>query len=419
MTNLHRFREPSATEAIYLKTATQVISRSRVAGPITPAQFATALAGLESRYVILRAAIWDGHFTRLPGDRVTPVKWLSGVQVDAVYETLLDTPLDLAHGIYTATVLDHGDGFDVFLVTSHAVSDATSLVEIHAFLIYLCDCAVRGAVPEITQQPFPDDIDNAVARCLALLGDRAAPARAPAAYAGPYLRLPAFEHAAPAAFRYRLHRLEIPPAEMRHIIEAAHAHHVSLHSLLAAAFALAIRDLSEVTAPRILVRSSVDLRRRLEPHLPVDLVFSAVTGHITPVEDLAGSIFDIGKRVYADIHGASADGRIFRDYENYPRAFGQPSDAPVAINISDMGVIAFHAEMQALRATGFEYATGLMKTYPNVSITIFEGELVATIVYAEAFLAADTIARLAEGVVEQLRRAEGMGCSAIWPLASI
>jgi hypothetical protein len=406
MTNLHRFREPSATEAIYLKTATQVISRSRVIGRVTPAQFATALAWLESRYVILRAAVWDGHFIRLPGDRATAVKWLAGVAVDAVYEALLGTPLDLAEGIYTATVLEHGEGFDIFLTTSHAVTDATSLVEIHAFLIYLCDCAVRGAVPVIKEQAFPDDIDNAVARCLERLGDRAAPARPQAAYAGPYLRLPAFEKPVPDSFCYRLHRLEIPPAEMRHMIDAGHAHHVSLHSLLSAAFALAIRDLSEITAPRILMRSSIDLRRRLEPHLPVDLVFSAVTGHISPVEDLSGSIFDIGKRVFADIHDATEDGRIFRDYENYPRAFGQPRDAPVAINISDMGLISFHAEMQVLHAIGFEYATGLMKTYPNVSITIFEGELVATIVYAEAFLAADTIARLADGLVEQLRRAE-------------
>jgi hypothetical protein len=406
MTTLHRFREPSATEAIYLKTGTQVISRSHVAGRVTPAQFATALAGLESRYVILRAAVRDGHFVELPADWPTQVSWLSGTDADAVYETLLATRLDLAQGIYSATVLDQGDGFDIFLCTSHAVTDATSLVEIHAFLIYLCDCAVRGAAPAISEQAFPDDIDNAVERCLEKLGDRATQARAQAAHDGPYLRLPAFDTAAAGPFRYGLHRLVIPAAEMRHMIESAHAHHVSLHSLLAAAFALALRDLSAIAAPRLLLRSSIDLRRRLEPHLPVDLVLSAITGHVTPIEDLTGSIFEIGKRVFADIHEAAEDGRIFRDYENYPRAFGQLQEAPVAVNLSDMGVIAFHTEMQILRPTGFEYAAGLMKTYPNVSITIFEGQLVATIVYAAAFLAADTIVRLADGVVAQLRAAE-------------
>ncbi len=49
------------------------------------------------------------------------------------------------------------------------MTDATSLVEIHAFLIYLCDCAIRGAPAAIAEQRFPETIDDAVARCLTVL----------------------------------------------------------------------------------------------------------------------------------------------------------------------------------------------------------------------------------------------------------
>jgi hypothetical protein len=189
---------------------------------------------------------------------------------------------------------------------------------------------------------------------------------------------------------------------MRHVFEAAHSLGVSVHSLLVAGFALAIRDLSETDATRILMQSSVDLRRRLAPHLSVDLVMSAVTAHVTAIDDVDQSIFDIAKLAFEDIRAGIEDGRIFRDYNNYPKAFGETRDIPIAINISDMGAVSFHASMAALTATRFEYATALMKNFPNVSISIYDGTLVANTVYIEEFTAPETIGRRSELVIEKL-----------------
>jgi hypothetical protein len=406
-----RFRQPSPTEQIYITTKTQVVSRSSVSGTISRAQFAEALAGLERRFVILRAAIDSGHFVEKPADAQTPLAWLDAATTtaDELYDRLLDTPLDLSDSIYNVYVISRDDGFDIFLLTSHAVTDATSLVEIHAFLIYLCDCAVRGTLAAIAEQPFPETIDDAVDRCLAVLalGESATPAAPRPDYSGAFLRLPTLPQAATTGMlTHRVNRLVIEPGEMAHVIAAAHRHAVSVHCLLAAAFARAIQEMADGDASRIIMRCSVDLRRRLEPHLSTELVFSAITAHATLVEDMSLSIFGIARCIHDDIQRSTADGRIFRDYQNYPKAFGTPQDMPAALNISDMGRVRFHTEITQLRPQGFDYATGWLKPYPNVSVTIFDGRLVANTAYVEEFTPSPVIARMAEGVLRHLRLCE-------------
>ena len=58
-----------------------------------------------------------------------------------------------------------------------------------------------------------------------------------------------------------------------------------MHSVLLAAFALAIRETAPDSPRQILMRSNVDLRRRLEPHISTELVFSAISARVTPIAD--------------------------------------------------------------------------------------------------------------------------------------
>jgi hypothetical protein len=401
-----RFREPSPTEAIYLKTATQVVSRSLISGRITEAQFRQALAYLEAAFVILRARIEGGHFVERSTAETAPLRWLSGAQVtaEALYDEGLATSLDLSASIYAVSVLDHGSGFEVFMVTSHAVTDATSLLALHAALIQFCDCIIRGVEPAIAVQTFPETIDSAVDRCLAALGldERAT---APAVDDGPFLHLPMRvppDAAMPSPVRHRLERFTVAPDVKRAVAEASHRHGVSTHAVVAAAFARAIGTLSGMERRPILIRCSIDMRRRLDPHVSVDLVFSAVTAHVSRIASVGGSIFGVARAIFDDIHEGTRDGRIFLDYHSYPKSFGDTRDVFTALNISDLGAIAFHAAIETLKPTGFEYATGVRKRYPNISITIFEGRLVATATYIEAFIAPEVMRRLADLVVRAL-----------------
>lgn len=403
------FRAMSATEAIYIKTATQVVSRSRVRGRVTRQQFETALAQLELQYEILRAVVVEGHFVEKPASAGTPLEWLASSTTGAaeLYDRLLNADLDLTRSIYSVHVIDDTDGIDIFLLTTHAVTDATSLVELHSFLIHLCDYAVRGRTPEIPGQPFPPHIDDAVDHCLALLGDAAQPALPPADYSGDFLLLPKHGTVIPGQpVRHRLECMVVEPEDMARLAAAGHSHGVSVHALLMAALALAIRDVAEASTGQILVRSSVDLRRRLEPHLSTELVFSAITGHVTYLADTEQPIYALARTIFEDIHTGSTNGRILNDYKYYPKTFGDPRDVPVAINVSDMGRVAFHADITQLTAAGFEYALGWLKKFPNMSVSIFEGRLIANTVYVEEFVAPEHMARLSALTLDHLRRCE-------------
>ena len=377
------YREASPTELIYIATRMIVVSRSSIAGSVSREQFEAAVAHLEARYGILRAAVEDRHFVERRDDRPAVESWLSrdACTAEAMYARLLNAELDTAATLYSIHVIADSDALDVFLLTSHAVTDATSLIELHSCLAHLCDCVVRGESPALNEQAFPTPVDEAVSRSLATLSTESATA----SYAGAFAEIPMRASHDGGPVTHRLERVVIGEDIVNRIRETGHATHSSMHSLLLASFALAIRDVAEGNPNRILMRSSVDMRRRLEPHVSPDLVFTAITGHITPVPDLGRPMVEIAQLIFQDIHEGVANGSIFRDYVNYPRAFGSPQQAPVAINVSDIQSVHFHWPTERLTATGFEYALGWLKKFPNVSVSVNDGTLIANIVYVEEF----------------------------------
>jgi hypothetical protein len=153
------------------------------------------------------------------------------------------------------------------------------------------------------------------------------------------------------------------------------------------------------------MRSNVDLRRRLEPHISTQLVFSAISARVTPITDLDLSLFEIAREIFEDIHVACADGSVFREYINYPTSFGSPQQAPVALSVSDMQNVIFRWPMRQLSVKGFEYALGWQKTFPNVSVSVYEGTLVANIVYVEEFIDLKVMRTISESFVKLLASA--------------
>lgn len=395
------YREASPTELIYIATKLIVVSRSSIAGSVSREQFDTAVSHLEARYGILRSVIEGGRFVERTDDRPSVESWLSydTCSADAVYATLLNAELDTRVKIYGIHVIAAGDKLDVFMLSSHAVTDATSLIELHSCLAHICDCVVRGVAPSLEKQPFPNPVDDAVSERLASL-PAARVAESPS-YAGAYAEIPMrAPNSRPSS--HRLERIVIEADDMRRIHAASHAQGSSVHSLLLAAFALAIRQIAESGSRQILVRSSVDIRRRLEPPVSTGLVLTAITGHITPIPDLDQPLFDIAKLVFDDLHEGATSGSLFRDYVNYPKAFGSAQQPPVALNISDMQTVQFDWPMERLKVTGFEYACGWLKRFPNVSVSVYDGTLIANTVYVEEFADPVLMRAISEDVLKRL-----------------
>lgn len=394
------YRKASPTELIYIATRMIVVSRSSLSGMVDRAQFEAAVAHLEARYGILRSVVEDGHFVSRLDDRSAIEAWLPAdtCSAETMYAQLLNADLDTGKTLYAIHVIAADDALDIFMLTSHAITDATSLIELHSCLAYMCDCVVRGKVPVLGVQPFPTPVDDAVSRSLAALGAYAPPS----SYSGLFAEIPMRAPHDGGPVTHRLERVVIGADAMQRIKQASHATGSSVHSLLLAAFALAIRDIADGHPRRILMRSSVDMRRRLEPHVAPELVFTAITGHITPVPDLDLPMVEIARFIFDDIHQGLANGSIFHDYINYPRAFGSPRQSPVAINVSDIQTVKFHWQVERLVVTGFEYALGWMKKFPNVSVSVYDGTLIANIVYVEEFATPTTIRAISDGFLRRL-----------------
>jgi hypothetical protein len=132
------------------------------------------------------------------------------------------------------------------------------------------------------------------------------------------------------------------------------------------------------------------------------LVFSAITAHITQIGDLDRPLFEIARGIFTDVHESMADGSIFQEYLNYPKTFGSPQQAPVALNVSDMQTVTCHWPMERLKVIGFEYALGWAKKFPNVSVAVYEGTLIANIVYVEEFIDPMVMRAISENFVKIL-----------------
>jgi hypothetical protein len=399
-------REASPTELIYISTGTTVVSRSRIAGAVNRTQFETAVAHLEGRYGILRSAVEDGKFVRRLDRSCSIEAWLSSEtsSADAIYAKLLNAELDTSACVYRIHVIAAADSLDVFLLSSHAIGDATSLIELHACLAHICDCVVRNEAPLLDRQAFPDPIDAAVRNALNSL-----PANqtvgGPTSISGPFAEIASRGQRNERPLTHRLERIVID-AEDTHLIGAAgHAHGSSVHAMLLAAFALAIRETAPGRPRQILMRSNVDLRRRLEPHVSTEWVFSAISARVTPIADLDRPLFEIARHIFDDIHEACADGSVFREYINYPKSFGSPQQAPIALSVSDMQTVNFRWPTEQLSVAGFEYALGWQKKYPNVSVSVYEGTLVANIVYVEEFIDPMVMRTISERFVKLLASA--------------
>jgi hypothetical protein len=397
------FRAVSPTETVYIRARTQVISHSAAAGAITPQQFQTALAALEAHFPILRAAIQDQDFIERAASSATPLVWLDRAthNLETLYQEALHRPLDLTASLYTIHVLADAAGFDILMLSSHAIADATALVTIHSSLLHFCDCAIRRVAPPADPQPFPESIDPTVEHCLAALTIPRHPAPLPNYSEPDCIRLPRLGK--PSTPRYRMEQLVIEADSVAKIFAACHDHDVTLHSILTAAFAFAIRKLDGGPGRELLLRHTVDMRRRLEPHISCDLVFTAVTGHFTHTENMDQPIFTLARSIQTDIRGATADGRILQEYLNYPQSFGTPQTAPIAFNLSDMGVVSFHDEIAVLQPLGFDYATAIGQPFPNCSISIYGNRLVANTVYREDLIAPETMRALLKTVIETLQ----------------
>jgi hypothetical protein len=246
-------------------------------------------------------------------------------------------------------------------------------------------------------QPIHPDIDADVEESISLM--EKASFEAPK-YQGPFVQLPLTP---PEDYEFCLERIVFSNDQLQPILNACKKNKVTFHSILVTSFALAIYELSLSKSKQILMRSSIDLRRRVSTHISKEIICTAVTGHITCINDLTMGIVDIGKYVMQEIRTSTENGTVFEDYKNYAHQLSSSIETPIALNISDMGLIELSNPIH-LKHKSFEYATGLKKKYPNVSIAINPVGLLGSIVYVKGAIAEDTVGQLSKLTMEFIKK---------------
>jgi hypothetical protein len=381
-------RHQTAAEAIYFKTKTQVVSRSKVLGKISKINFMRAVYCLERKYPILGVSDELNNFILRENHCPSFITWSYASETQEVYTKLLNYDIDPALSLYHIEVVEDIDTFDIYMVTSHAIADAVSLMHLHQELVLFCDTVMQNISVNIEVQNIAAGIDAAVD-----LSSKGPIMPNRAEYSGDFAKLKCLKV---DDYQFCLKRMLLGSDKLQDIIATGKAHGVSLHSILVAAFALGLQELSPVKSCQILMRSSIDLRRRVRPTLSNNIICTAVTGHVTWIKNLNTNIIEIARFVSAEIKTSTANGSMFADYKEYASQFVNISKLkPIALNISDMGVMHL-CEHHHLRHLAFEYGAGLKTDYPNVSITINSSGLVANIVYIKHAIADDIVDKLSD-----------------------
>jgi hypothetical protein len=300
--------------------------------------------------------------------------------------------------LYSVFVVHYKESFDMYTITSHALADATSLINLHNDLILFCDYIVQNIPITDEIQPLNPGIDPYLERSISSL-KKELPMIGDTHFRGLFAQLPTKPT---QGCPFGIYRFNIPHNELQPILTACHNTGITLHSLLVASFALAIRELSRYKSNQILMRSSIDLRRRVTPPLSKKIFFTAVTGHNTYIEDLSLGILNIAKWVMQDIRKSSVDGTIFEDFK-YTFQLSSTRENPIALNISNLGIIEL-SDATYLKHQSFEYAAGSKKTYPVLCITINPTGLKATITYINGSISAELVKRLCELAIQSIKK---------------
>jgi hypothetical protein len=190
----------------------------------------------------------------------------------------------------------------VALTICHCISDLTALsAYMHEMWENYTELMDKGTLPKRGMRPIPNGPEHWVAPAEVLTSQAPAPTNTIAASSA----------GGTADVRDRIH-LEFPPSITDALHRATKAHGTTVHAAVAGAILTAERSLIAEKGPvPMALRSSVDLRRRLPNHQPVEpLAATAFIGMITTHVhvDHEDSPLDVGIMVVDDIRDRIADG---------------------------------------------------------------------------------------------------------------
>ncbi|MEV8474421.1 protein kinase [Streptomyces sp. NPDC051173] len=340
---MHRVLCP--LETFYAAQRSRAVVSCTVRGDIDESLLAAAFAAQLARHPSLRSRIEPegaGHALRpLSGPDVPELVVLPGGPDGLADE--LNAPFS-AHGPLARAVLLRGGAEHTFVLTlDHTVCDGLSALALHDALWGAYSAlATTGTAAPLPREDWPAAVTDRLPPCPDEEVQQHLARRIEHARRFPVTSLP-YEAATgnhePHRRRVEVRRLLLSSDATARLLRFSRATGVSMQGLVAAALLIAVRRrLGGGAGPRTLgCLSPVDLRSRLTPPLPRELMLPAVATYLDALEVTGDDDpVELGRRLGANLRSAVGRGDFLRELriqQHVPRHPGLMTTSVVATNL--------------------------------------------------------------------------------------
>ncbi|WP_395293099.1 protein kinase [Kitasatospora hibisci] len=410
-------------ETLYVGQRSRAVISCAVSGGVDPQVLTAAFADLTAKHPPLRCRIAreDAGFVLQELD--TPPRLVVRENADDGYADELNAPLPVGGPLARATLL-RGAGTDTLvLVIDHTITDGHSAIALHHALWdrYAQLLAAPDTAPEPWCTDWPAPLTEQLPPCpeeeVARYFDR----RVAAAKARPVELVPYDAAGGAESGRIEIARLRLDAERTVQLRSAAAAFGVSVQGLVAGALLVAARRRLPGEGPRTLgCLSPVDLRSRMTPPVPRELMIAAVTSNVQALDVAPDSEpVELARTVTGGLRRALEAGEPALEVRIMPRVGEFPPLMAGTVIATNMGAVAAPPLPEGLELLDVRLVPAREQYFPQAGrsplmacVTTFDGRLAVEFPYWSECFSGPFMAALREDVQSVLLDLAALGGSA-------
>ncbi|WP_443046678.1 phthiocerol/phthiodiolone dimycocerosyl transferase family protein [Streptomyces sp. DSM 40750] len=380
-------------ENIYVAQRSRAILSCALDGPVDPVALSAAFEAVTAEQPQLLARIvpdGDGHALELLPEAERP-RLLMRTGGEESYAEELNTPLTVGGPLTRAVLVTDPDEerHTLLLSIDHVIADGHSAVALLNLVWDRYRELIGGTeAPRPPVAEFPEPISTLLphsdaAETAKHLEQRVGKVGRHPAELVPY-DVKATEEAPEEPHRIEVQRLLLDTEQTARLRERARAEGLSVHGLISAALLLAARRRLDGTDPRLLgCLSPVDLRSRLSPPVPADLMVAAVTMHlqVLPVGE-ESDVLELAREVRDALRDFIDRGAHFQEMRIMPSAREHPTLHLGTVIVTNMGAVSGPRLPEGTRVTDVRLAPARENYFPQAGrspimacVATFDGRL--------------------------------------------
>ena len=382
---------------MYCNNDINIVAHSSLSMILPHELLQNALNELHKSYHLLRAVVKElneeVYFIENAALPIIKIIYLSESELEDYYEKRLNTQLDITKNLYELhIVIDSSNTkLHIFTLTSHAISDGISLFHLHKTFWKLCENQYfQNQKHKVFQDKLSCDMDQATRNAIkdeikyldGLCVDHYIDKITKKIDNRNFISLPKLNKKMSSTVNaVGLIKLEIPKDQFVKIIDYTKKYKIKVNGLLGACYLKAIskivRSDNESHAHSMLLRSSINLRKLVQPPFDQNQCNVCITGIFALIENIQDrKLSEIANMINEQIHEKINNKYALRQHSQYSKLLKQASKLPVAVQISNIGIIHTNYENFKLTPLEFDFALAHAIGTLCISVTTFNQKLI-------------------------------------------